>query len=49
VDRNDTVGRVKGDVNGTEITSGASCGLEESGDEGSGRWDLVEVGPGEVL
>ena len=49
MDRNNAVGRVESDVNGTGIASGASGGLEESGDESAGGRDLVEVGPGEVL
>ena len=49
MDRNNAIGRVESDVNRTEISSGATGGLEGSGDESVGGRDLVEVEPGEVL
>lgn len=43
VDRNDAVGRVTGDVDGTIVAGGTASGLEESGDEDAGGGDLAEV------
>lgn len=49
MDGNDAVLGVTGDVKGAEIVGGAAGGLEESGEEFTGRRERLEVGEGEEL